>query len=107
MMSRWWQEMGWIRRETCLGDLLAHILNRREHCFATVVFCRPMSGPSRMMKRILFQLSARELKALEGEQMLQRITEIVFDPRAEIVVLDKDRKEVRKPRPPAEPTRPQ
>jgi hypothetical protein len=74
------------------GDLLAHRLNRREHCFATVLYARLYPG-RRAVNRVLFPLSKVELRRLESEKMLEAITEVIFEPRQPLHRLTKEEEE--------------
>lgn len=62
------------------GDLLAHRLHREQHCFATILYTR-LNPSSLATNRILFPLSQVELRKLESEELLNSITEVVFEPR--------------------------
>ncbi|MGH9894374.1 MAG: hypothetical protein ACREA0_20795, partial [bacterium] len=79
------------------GDLLSHRLNRREHCFATVVYTRlHLDGSA--VNRVLFPLSKIELDRLESEKLLESITTLVFEPRQSLHRVTKEEEEQRRQR---------
>jgi hypothetical protein len=77
------------------GDLIAHLLGRRQHNFRTVMYTR-LFPDAQAWNRVLFPLSSVEIRKLESEKMLRQISSIVFDPREEIVVLDREGRPIRK-----------